>query len=59
MFKIMAKMLPDDVVMDGGFWGIIIDSKGLNNALVQLHNNKGVKAEVDMGYGLKIKLEKI
>lgn len=59
MFKIMEKMLPDDVVMDGGFWGVIIDAKGLNNALIQLHNNKGMKAEVDMGYGLKIKIEKI
>jgi hypothetical protein len=59
MLKIMEKMLPDDVEIDDGFLGVMIDAKGLNNALVQLHNNKGLKAEVDMGYGLKIKIEKL
>lgn len=53
------KSVPEESITSNGFMGIIIDSKGLNKALIQLHDNEGSEAEVDMGYGLSIKIEQI
>lgn len=57
--KMIMKSVPEESITSNGFMGIIIDSKGLNKALIQLHDNEGSEAEVDMGYGLSIKIEQI
>lgn len=57
--SIMKKLIPKGLITSDGWLQIKIPVDKLNNALVQLHNNKGTSAEINARGGVNIKLIKI
>lgn len=57
--SIMKKLIPKGQITSDGWLEIKIPVDKLNNALVQLHNNKGTSAEINARDGINIKLIKI
>ena len=57
--KIMKKLIPSHALSQDGWLQIRVPVDKLNDALVQLHDNKGSSAEIKVGSGIEINLEKV
>ena len=56
---IMKKLIPKESLTKDGWLQISVPVDKLNAALVQLHDNKGSSAEIKVGSGIEINLEKV
>ena len=56
---IMKKLIPNKSLTKDGWLQILVPVDKLNDALVQLHDNKGSSAEIKVGSGIEINLEKV
>jgi hypothetical protein len=57
--KIMKKLIPDRSLTEDGWLEIEVPVDKLNAALVQLHDNQGSSAEINVGSGVEISLVKV
>lgn len=55
----MTKLIPKDAITADGWLKVYVSTKQINDALTKLHNNEGSSAEIKVGNGIGINLEKI
>ncbi len=56
---IMMKLIPKDAITADGWLNVYVSTKQINDALTKLHNNDGSSAEIKVGNGVGINLEKV
>jgi hypothetical protein len=56
---IMMKLIPKDAITADGWLNVYVSTKQINDALTKLHNNEGSSAEIKVGNGVGINLEKV
>lgn len=55
----MTKLIPKDSITADGWLKVYVSTKQINDALTRLHNNEGASAEIEVGNGISINLEKV
>lgn len=55
----MTKLIPKDAITPDGWLKVYVSTKQINDALTKLHNNEGSSAEIKVGNGIGITLEKV